>query len=196
MTSLVLLRLDYCNSLLSGIPGLLIDKLPRVQDCSARLIFKTSKRTHISSPLAKLHWLPIAQRNNHKIYHFWLNCTGFQSLKEIITKFSPCAMMLSQILPRCTCLISFTFTSLPVHCVPLLTPTSFGFQNERKSSKGSVLSPTSVLSLGIKSPTLYAMLKHNPTSKQSYKPHYSTQFPNQTLRTSLCSQLFTILFPL
>ena len=58
--------------------------------------------------------------------------------------------MLSQILLRCTCLISFAFTSLPVHCVPLLSPASFGFQHERKSSKGSVLSPISALSLGTK----------------------------------------------
>ena len=105
--------------------------------------------------------------NTHIFHHFWLNCTGFQLFKELITKFSPSAMMLSQILPRCTCLISFAFTSLPVHCVPLLTPTFFGYQNERTSSKGSVLSPIPVLSLGINSPTLYAMLKHNPTSKHS-----------------------------
>ena len=74
-------------------------------------------------------------------------------------------MMLSQILPRRICLISFAFTSLPVHCVPLLTLTSFGFQKERKSSKGSVLSLISVLSLGINSPTVYAMVKENPSSK-------------------------------
>ena len=144
VTSLVLSRLDYCNSLLSGIPQQLIDKLQKVQNCSARLILKTSKCTHVSPLLAKLHWLPIAQR---------------------ITKFPPCATMLSQILLRCTCLISFAFTSLPVHCVPLLTPASFGFQHERKSSKGSVLSPISALSLGTNSPTLYVMLKHNPSSK-------------------------------
>ena len=167
MTSLVLSHLDYCSSLLSGIPQQLIDKLQKVQNCSARLIFKTSKRTHISPLLAKLNWLPITQRINDKIYHFWLNCTGFQSLKELITKFPPCAMMLSQILPRRICLISFAFTSLPVHCVPLLTLTSFGFQKERKSSKGSVLSLISVLSLGISSPTLCAMLKHNFTAKHS-----------------------------
>ena len=145
VTSLVLSRLDYCNSLLSGIPKQLIDKLQKVQNCSAQLIFKTSKCTHVSPLLAKLHWLPIAQRIDYK--------------------FLPCPMMLSQILVRCTCLISFAFTSLPVHCVPLLTPASFGFQHERKSSMGSVLSPISALSLGTNSPTLYVILKHNPSSK-------------------------------
>ena len=65
--SLVLSRLDYYNSLLSGIPQQLIDKLQKVQNCSARLIFKTSKCTHVSPLLAKLHWLPIAQRIDYKI---------------------------------------------------------------------------------------------------------------------------------
>ena len=142
VTSLVLSHLDYYNSLSSGIPQQLIDKLQKVQNRSARLIFKTSKSTHVSPLLAKLHCLPI-------------------------TKFPPCATKLSQILLRCTCLISFAFTSLPVHCVPLLTPASFGFQHERKSPKGSVLSPISALSLGTNCPTLYVMLKHNPSSKLS-----------------------------
>ena len=67
VTSLVLSRLEYCNSLLSGIPQQLIDKLQKVQNCSARLIFKMSKYTHVSPLLAKLHWFPIAQRIDHKI---------------------------------------------------------------------------------------------------------------------------------
>ena len=67
MTSLVLLCLDYCNSLLSGIPQQLIDKLQKVQNRSARLIFKTSKCTHVSPLLAELHWLPIAQRIVYKM---------------------------------------------------------------------------------------------------------------------------------
>ena len=67
VTSLVLSRLDYCNSLLSGFPQQLIDKLQKVQNCSARLIFKTSKCTHVSPLLAKLHWLQVAQRIDYKI---------------------------------------------------------------------------------------------------------------------------------
>ena len=67
VTSLILSRLDYCHSLLSGIPQQLIDKLQKVQNCSTRLIFKTSKYTHVSPLLAKLYQLPIAQRIDHKI---------------------------------------------------------------------------------------------------------------------------------
>ena len=67
VTSLVLSRLDYGNSLLPGIPQQLIDKLQKVQNCSARPIFKSSKCTHVLSLLAKMHWLLIAQRIDYKI---------------------------------------------------------------------------------------------------------------------------------
>ena len=50
VTSLVLPCLDYGNSLLSGMPQQLIKDLKNIQNCSARLIFKTSKCTH-ASPL-------------------------------------------------------------------------------------------------------------------------------------------------
>ena len=85
--------------------------------------------------------------------------------------------------------------SLPAHCSPLLTSASFGFEHEGKSFKGSRLTPISALSLGTNSPTLYVMLKHNPSSKLNQKPHYSAQCTNQTRRTSLCIQLLTLLFP-
>ena len=145
VTFLVLSCLDYCNSLLSGIPQQLIDKLQKVQNYSARLIFKTSKCTHVSPLLAKLHQLPIARRIKHKISSLCY---------DIVSDTAP--LYLSDLL----CLLS-----LPAHCVLLLTPASFEFQQERKSSKGSVLSPILALSLGINSPTLYAMLKQNPSSK-------------------------------
>ena len=55
------------NSLLSGILQQLIRKLKKVQNCSARLIFKTSKCTHASPLLTKLHWLPIGQRIEYEV---------------------------------------------------------------------------------------------------------------------------------
>ena len=66
VTSLVLSRLHYCNSLLSGMPQQLIEKLQKVHNCSPRLIFKTSERSQASPLLTKLHWLPIAQRIEYK----------------------------------------------------------------------------------------------------------------------------------
>ena len=40
VTSLILSRLDYCNSLLSGLPASSVQSLHRIQSCAARLILK------------------------------------------------------------------------------------------------------------------------------------------------------------
>jgi len=41
-------RLDYCNSLLCGIAGNLLQKLQSVQNATARLIMRTGRRQHIT----------------------------------------------------------------------------------------------------------------------------------------------------
>ena len=41
-------RLDYCNSLLYGLSQAQIDKIQRVQNAAARLIFKQPKFSHIT----------------------------------------------------------------------------------------------------------------------------------------------------
>ena len=48
-------RLDYCNSLLYGIPDYQISKLQRVMNTSARLIYRAYKFCHIAPLLAELH---------------------------------------------------------------------------------------------------------------------------------------------
>jgi len=60
-------RLDYCNSLLYGLPQKSIDRLQRVQNMAARLITGTKITDHITPVLYGLHWLPISQRIAFKI---------------------------------------------------------------------------------------------------------------------------------
>ncbi len=66
-TALVMPRLDYCNSLLQGLPAVDIQKLQRVQNTLARVVTRSSSLTH-SAPLRRaLHWLPIPYRIRFKI---------------------------------------------------------------------------------------------------------------------------------
>ena len=60
-------RIDYCNSLLCGLPDNSLNKLQRVQNAAARLITGTAKFSHITPVLRTLHWLPIKQRVQFKM---------------------------------------------------------------------------------------------------------------------------------
>ena len=59
VSAFVLSRLAYCNSLLSGCPKHLLEKLQKVQNSAARLVLKAHKRDHVSPLLRTLHWQPI-----------------------------------------------------------------------------------------------------------------------------------------
>ena len=64
---LVTSRMDYCNSLLYGLPKTLIGRLQRVQNKAARIVSRVSHHDHITPVLCDLHWLPISQRIDYKV---------------------------------------------------------------------------------------------------------------------------------
>jgi hypothetical protein len=51
VTSLILTRLDYCNSVLFGLPAIQIRRLQAVQNAAARLVFGIRRSEHISDAL-------------------------------------------------------------------------------------------------------------------------------------------------
>ena len=59
---LVISRLDYCNSLLAGLPVSAIKPLQRIQNVAARLVFNLPKFSHVTPLLCHLHWLPVVAR--------------------------------------------------------------------------------------------------------------------------------------
>jgi len=65
--ALVKSRLNYCNSLLAGVPQTTIAPLQRVQNAAARLIFELGTREHVTVSLLQLQWLPVCWRVQFKL---------------------------------------------------------------------------------------------------------------------------------
>ena len=60
-------RIDYCNSVLAGLPQSTIAPLQRVQNTTARLVFELGTREHVTASLLQLHWLPVRWRVQFKL---------------------------------------------------------------------------------------------------------------------------------
>ena len=54
--------LDYCNSLLAGVSGQLLHRLPVIQNATARLVTGATKYDRMTPVLRSLHWLSVQQR--------------------------------------------------------------------------------------------------------------------------------------
>ena len=65
--SFVSSKLEFCNSLLYGVPKHLLRKLQSVQNAAARLV-TSSKYDHVTPLLMQLHWIPIDERINLKLF--------------------------------------------------------------------------------------------------------------------------------
>ena len=67
VNSFVISRVDYCNSLLAGLPKYQLDRIESVLNVAARLIFGRGRYEHVTPLLRdRLHWLSVPQRVEFK----------------------------------------------------------------------------------------------------------------------------------
>ena len=57
--SLIVSKVDYCNSLFIGLPNVILKKVQFVLNRAARIIFNLPPRVPTTSSLTELHWLPL-----------------------------------------------------------------------------------------------------------------------------------------
>ena len=72
--SLVTSRLDFCNSLLNGVPGYKLKRVQRMQNIAARIVSRCPYRDHITPVLESLHWLPVKSRILFKLLLLTYTC--------------------------------------------------------------------------------------------------------------------------
>ncbi len=72
--ALVTSRLDNLNALLYDLPEYELDRLQKLQNNAARLIFKQPRENNITPTLKKLHWLPVHKRIDYKILLLTFKC--------------------------------------------------------------------------------------------------------------------------
>ena len=85
-------KLDYCNSLLYGLPNYQVKKLQHVQKAGARLISLSRKHEHITPISLNLHWLPIRYRIVFKILlitYKALNNLAPSYIRDLLTPYIP-----------------------------------------------------------------------------------------------------------
>ena len=112
-----------------------LDRLQKVQNNAARLIYRSSKFNHVTPLLHTLHWLPIEKKGLiSNLLHFALN--------------------LRMVLPLPTSQIFFTFTLLLGNSVLLQTPVCSEYHPFAQSQVVSALSLTKLQQHGTNSPLL------------------------------------------
>lgn len=75
VNSLILSRIDYCNSLYGGVTLGRLRKLQRIENCCARYVKRLPRYSHdISSEIKDLKWLPVSQKIIFKVCCFVHKC--------------------------------------------------------------------------------------------------------------------------
>ena len=86
VSALVIARLDYCNSVMVGLPASSLAHLNRVLSAAIRLL---AGRDHVTEHMKRLHWLPIQFRIKFKLFVLMHGAAYGQSYSYIKDVFVP-----------------------------------------------------------------------------------------------------------
>jgi len=182
VNSLVVSRIDYCNSLLAGAPQYQLDRLQAVMNTATRLIYGVGKFDRIQHLISdRLHWLPVHKRVQFKLCLLAYNAVHGLAPHYVADMCRPVSSVDARrklrsaaredlIIPRTATKFgacSFTISApsewnrLPLHIGPGLA---------------SVRSRMLALLLGIDFQKLSARHKHNRTSRILKKHFYLMNF--------------------
>ena len=107
ISAFVLPKLDYCNSILYGSPMYMLERLQKVQNSAARLIFQCREQNHISPILMSLHWLPINAHKEFKLsvicHYFFLGLSPIY-LSDLLSMYTPIRNLRSSYDNRILCI--------------------------------------------------------------------------------------------
>ena len=96
--TLIMSKLDNCNSLLAGFPQTQIKRLQASQNAAARTVTKCRKTDHTTPIFRQLHWLPVHDRIHHKVLSAtYLSVHGNAPLylSELLHLYAPSRPLLS-----------------------------------------------------------------------------------------------------
>ena len=83
VSTFVLSRIDYCNSLLFGYTHDVTSHFQLIQNYAARVILRLPKSSIITTHFKSLHWLPVNVRSTYKIACLCYHCHGSTALSYV-----------------------------------------------------------------------------------------------------------------
>ena len=85
-------RMDYCGTILAGLPKRQLQKLQLIQNSAARLVSRAGRMDHITPILRRLHWLPVPHRVQFRVgvmVYKSLHGMAPEYLRELLVPYTP-----------------------------------------------------------------------------------------------------------